>query len=106
MATNIEVAARSLKLAQREGYNEFKTMIKSINTGRYIYTVYGIYTVERGIIISVTKYRPNNQLIGHVIIDRFSNQGLEYDNSLIGSLPDSVSKAIREFAIVYNRITI
>ena len=103
MATNMEVVASSLKLAQKEGYDNFKADIKSINTGSHIYVICGIYSIGRGVVISVTKYKPYNQLVDRLIIDRFSNYGLEYDNSIIGSLPDSVVKAIRQFVNIYNK---
>lgn len=102
MATNMEKAASSLRLAQKEGYNNFKADIKSINTGSHIYAICGLYSIERGITISVTKYKPNNRLVGTLLIDRFSNYGIEYDNTIIGSLPDSVVKEIRQFINIYN----
>ena len=86
MATNMEVAARELKIAQKERYNDFKVDIKTINTGSYLYVVRGLYTIENGVSIEVTKYRVNNQLVGRLVIDRYSNYGIEYDRTVIGTL--------------------
>lgn len=43
MISNMESSIRALKLAQKEGYNDFKVKIKTINTGSYVYTIYGEY---------------------------------------------------------------
>lgn len=103
MATNMEVAARSLKLAQKEGYDDFRAEIKSINTGRYIYYIIGVNVVGKGIVILVEKRRTNGLAIGNVVIEKFSPYGLEYNNKIMGSLPDSVVKAIKQFASIYNK---
>ena len=102
MATKMELAAQSLKLAQKEGYKDFRTTIKSINTGSHVYTIYGIYSVGRDIMLSVTKYKTNNQLVGRLIIDKIHDYDLEYNKAVIGTLPDSVVKTIKQFIIIYN----
>lgn len=104
MATNMEVAARGLKIAQKERYNDFKVDIKTINTGSYLYVVRGLYTIENGVSIEVTKYRVNNQLVGRLVIDRYSNYGIEYDRTVIGTLPESVVKVIKQFINIYNKV--
>ena len=104
MATNMEVAARGLKVAQKERYDDFKVDIKTINTGSYLYVVRGLYTIEKGVSIEVTKYRVNNQLVGRLVIDRYSNYEIEYDRTVIGTLPESVVKLIRQFINIYNNV--
>ena len=47
MATNMEVAARGLKIAQKERYDDFKVDIKTINTGSHLYVVRGLYHQSR-----------------------------------------------------------
>ena len=104
MATNMEVAARGLKIAQKERYDDFKVDIKTINTGSHLYVVRGLYTIEKGVLIEVTKYRVNNQLVGRLVIDRYSNYGIEYDRIVIGTLPESVVKVIKQFINIYNKV--
>ena len=104
MATNMEVAARGLKIAQKERYDDFKVDIKTINTGSHLYVVRGLYTIEKGVLIEVTKYRVNNQLVGRLVIDRYSNYGIEYDRTVIGTLPESVVKVIKQFINIYNKV--
>lgn len=103
MVINMELAANELKLAQREGYNDFKVSIKTINTGSYLYAITGVYNIKKRVLIEVTKYRANKQLIGILIIDRYSNYGIEYDRTVIGTLPESVVKAIKQFINIYNK---
>lgn len=109
MATNMEVAARGLKVAQKERYDDFKVDIKTINTGSYLYVVRGLYTIENGVSIEVTKYRVNNQLVGRLVIDRlvidrYSNYVIEYDRTVIGTIPESVVKVIKQFINIYNKV--
>ena len=70
--------------------------VKRINTGSYIYNIIG-YFVNGEIGYKIHKTRVNGQYIGKVGIDRISIHGMEYNKSVIGSLPDSVVIEIMRF---------
>lgn len=102
--TNMESNARTIVLAIRNEY-EMSVQIKKINTGRYIYYVDAVYSPVYGLRFDVNKTTINNQKIGNTLsITKFSIYGIEYDNSIIGSIPDSVSKAIKSFLSIFNKL--
>ena len=101
--TNMESSVRTIALAIREE-QESSAQVKRINTGSYIYTIMAIYCPIYGLIFEVNKRDKHGKIMGdNLIITRFSTYGIDYDNTVIGSLPDSVVKAIRMFLVMLNR---
>lgn len=102
--TNMESSARTIALAFKDE-QESSAQVKRINTGSYIYTIMAIYCPIYGLRFEVNKRDKHGKIMGdNLIITRFSQYGMDYDNTVIGSLPDSVVKAIRMFLIILNRI--
>lgn len=104
--TNIERNVKTIVLAIKGEYED-SVLIKKINTGSYIYYVNAVYCPIYGLRFDVNKTTKNNQKIGDTLsITKFSIYGIEYDNTVIGSIPDSVSKAIKLFLNIFNRVKI
>lgn len=104
--TNIESSVKTIVLAIKGEYED-SVLIKKINTGSYIYYVNAVYCPIYGLRFDVNKTTKNNQKIGDTLsITKFSIYGIEYDNTVIGSIPDSVSKAIKLFLNILNRVKI
>lgn len=104
--TNMESNAKTIALAIKEEY-ETSVQIKKINTGSYIYYISAVYCPIYGLRFEINKTTISGQKIGNtLIITRFSNYGMEYDNTIIGSIPDSASKAIRLFLNIFYRLNI
>ena len=100
--TNFESNVETVKKALKENYN-CPVQIKKYNTGSYIYVVQAICNGGSLKTFRVTKYKVNSQCIGYVDIDRISYYGVEYDNSKIGGIPDSLIGFIRKFYLAVNR---
>lgn len=104
--TNIERNVKTIVLAIKGEYED-SVLIKKINTGSYIYYVNAVYCPIYGLRFDVNKTTKNNQKIGDTLsITKFSIYGIEYNNTVIGSIPDSVSKAIKLFLNIFNRVKI
>lgn len=101
--TNMQSSVRTIALAIREE-QESSAQVKRINTGSYIYTIMAIYCPIYGLRFEVNKRDKHGKIMGdNLIITRFSTHGMDYDNTVIGSLPDSVVKAIRMFLVMLYR---
>lgn len=104
--TTIESSVKTIVFAIKGEYED-SVLIKKINTGSYIYYVNAVYCPIYGLRFDVNKTTKNNQKIGDTLsITKFSIYGIEYDNTVIGSIPDSVSKAIKLFLNIFNRVKI
>lgn len=104
--TNMVSNARTIALAIKEEY-ETSVQIKKINTGSYIYYINAVYCPIYGLRFEVNKTTKTNQKLGDTLnITRFSIHGIEYDNTVIGTIPDSVLKAIRSFLNILYRLNI
>lgn len=104
--TNLESSARTIALAIKEEY-ETSVQVKKINTGSYIYYINAVYCPIYGLRFEVNKTTKNGQKLGDTLnITRFSIHGIEYDNTIIGSIPDSATKAIRLFLNILYRLNI
>ena len=103
-STSIEYGARIIAIAIKDEYDA-SVQIKKINTGSYIYTINAIYGAIYGLRFEVDKTKRNGQKVGNTLnITRYSIYGIEYDNTIIGSIPDSLSKTIVQFLRVLNEI--
>lgn len=104
--TTIESSVKTIVFAIKGEYED-SVLIKKINTGSYIYYVNAVYCPIYGLRFDVNKTTKNNQKIGDTLsITKFSIYGIEYDNTVIGSIPDFVSKAIKLFLNIFNRVKI
>ena len=93
--TNFESNILTLKMCI-DNNGSGNVHLKTINTGSHKYYTTVIY--ENGNLnYFVDKSRSNGQHLGRVGIDRISIHGIEYNNRIIGSLPDSVVKEIMKF---------
>ena len=70
--------------------------LRRVNTGSNVYTIRISYNPLVGLTYEVEKHKSNKMYVGIVTIDRVSEYGCEYNNTIIGSLPDSVVKLIRK----------
>ena len=90
---------RTLALFVRDGrYTKQTLTIK--DTGSNKYTICVENRPDQTLHYSITKVSKHGQLIGTIEIDRVSEYGLEYNNTL-SSLPDSVVKYIREHYLTF-----
>lgn len=102
MNSGEKVAIRTLALFMREGSHTRQTLIIK-NTGSNKYTICVENLPNNTLQYSVIKNNKSGKFIGTLVIDRVSEYGIEYNNSIIGSIPDSIVKYIREHYITFNR---
>lgn len=100
--SNIQKSVNLIKSAIKEGKDHFSTILKVINTGSNKYQVWAVYDNIDGVCFRIEKHKSNGQGVGILYINRYSYYGCEYDNTVIGSLPDSVIKEILSFVKAFN----
>lgn len=101
-ASNIQKSVNLIKRAIKEGKDHFSTVLRVVNTGSNKYQVCAAYDNIDGIFFRIEKCKSNGQFVGILYINRYSYYGCEYDNTVIGQLPDSVVKEILSFVKAFN----
>lgn len=78
----------------------------TVDTGRYKYVMKAYYEYKIGMYMSVTKISDStSKEIGTVMITKYSQYGFEYDGTVIGTIPKSVSKRVKQFILDVNNIS-
>ena len=100
MNSGEKVGIRTLALFVREGGHTMQTLnIKDTGSNKYTICVENL---PGGVLhYYVLKNAKSGKFIGKIEIDRVSEYGIEYKNT-VSSLPDSVTKYIREHFVTFN----
>lgn len=91
---------RTMAIMMRDGKHILQTL-RVKDTGSNKYTVCIENLPNNTLQYSVIKHNKAGKLIGRLVIDRVNIYGLEYNNSIIGSLPLSIIRYIRAHYTIF-----
>ena len=101
MNSGEKIGIKTLALFMQQG-KQTKQTLNIKDTGSNKYTIYVENLPDNTLHYSVLKVHKSGNVVGTIHIDRVSEYGLEYQNT-VSSLPDSVVKYIREHYVTFYR---